>query len=38
MTGTPPIPLAYSELYSDPANNPFGLEDDKKEIFYSSIY
>jgi hypothetical protein len=30
MTGTPPIPLTYSELYSDPAKNPFGLEDDKE--------
>jgi hypothetical protein len=38
MPGTPPTPLTYSELYSDPADNPSGLEDDKKEICYSSIY
>jgi hypothetical protein len=32
MAGTPPVPLTYSELYSDPAKNPFGLEDEKRKF------
>jgi hypothetical protein len=28
MTGNHPKPLIYSELYTDYANNPFGVEDE----------
>jgi hypothetical protein len=38
MAGTLSTPLTYSELYSDPSKNPFGTEDERKEICYSGIY
>jgi hypothetical protein len=38
MAGTPPTPLTYGELYSDPTKNPFGIDDDDKEVCYSGMY
>jgi hypothetical protein len=38
MAGTPPTPLTYGELYSDPAKNPFGTDDYDKEVCYSGMY
>jgi hypothetical protein len=38
MAGTPPTPLTYGELYSDPTKNPFGIDDDNKEVCYSGMY
>jgi hypothetical protein len=38
MTGTEPKPLTYSELYADPGRNPFGIEDERKEVCYSGMY
>jgi hypothetical protein len=38
MTGTRPHNLTYCELYSDPANNPFGTSEEELEACTGAVY
>jgi hypothetical protein len=38
MAAPPPTALSYSELYADAARNPFGLDEERKEMCYAAIY
>jgi hypothetical protein len=38
MAAPSPTSLSYSELYADAARNPFGLDEERKEMCYAAIY
>jgi hypothetical protein len=37
MAAIPPTATTYEELYSDPANNPFGKEEELVAVCYSEV-
>jgi hypothetical protein len=38
MEAPPPTALSYSELYAYAARNPFGLDEERKDMCYVAIY